>query len=81
MGVDSRTPVSQPKADTQPLSHPGGPRVWFLIAIKLLRKKILTNETDSNVSHLTLTCATGSLNGMNSGNAISLGVLNTLHPN
>ena len=51
-------------------------RVWFLIATRLLRKKILTNETDSDMSHLT-----GSLNGVNSGNAISVGVMNTPHPN
>lgn len=55
-------------------------RVWFLIAIRLLRKKMLTNETDSDRSHLTVSRATGSLKGVNSGNAISVGLLNTPPP-
>lgn len=56
-------------------------RFWFLKTIRHLRKKILINETDSNMSHLTLSCATGSLNGVNAGNAISVGVVNTPHSN
>lgn len=63
----------------EPMRNMG--RVWFLIAIRLLRKKMPTNETDSDMSHLTVSCATWSLNGVNSGNAISVGLMNTLPPN
>ena len=35
MGLDTRTPGSghEPKAEVQPLSHPGAPVIWLLMEV------------------------------------------------